>query len=325
MPVRIMDYMNFGDIFDNTQTGTPKNDLVFLNGGTNGLARTAAGDDIVVVDAGFATIKTGAGHDIIKFVWTGLGNSVVQDFQHGRDVLDFSSLAHLNTPSGQGWYDTNLDGKFNRADLSFLQVDDFTWNINFRFGGTVTVHNNHGLTLAQVKDKANFDFGSSIITDWDGTNPLRTVGTSGNDLLAGSLLSDVIVGGDGNDVANGSDGNDTLRGQKGKDILSDGAGADQLFGGGGGDNFFICRDSSEDMILDFQKLDAIVMESGGDFSLVDLLFNAINNHQVNITTPDGDLTQVYSQTVQITAGDVEARTVVASDFEEVLFGTYLRF
>ena len=54
----------------------------------------------------------------------------------------------------------------------------------------------------------------------------RSIVTSGNDLLTGSLSTDVLNGYAGNDTLNGGAGNDTLVGGAGNDILSGGLGQD---------------------------------------------------------------------------------------------------
>ncbi|MBK8275970.1 MAG: calcium-binding protein [Nitrospira sp.] len=69
-------------------------------------------------------------------------------------------------------------------------------------------------------------------------------GSSGNDILKGTLSADEIngfagndqlFGGRGSDTLNGGDGNDTLDSGSGNDLLNGGAGADRLDGGTGND------------------------------------------------------------------------------------------
>lgn len=58
-------------------------------------------------------------------------------------------------------------------------------------------------------------------------------GTSGNNLLLGTLLNDLINGGAGHDTLYGFDGNDTLDGGSGNDLLYGGIGNDWMMGGSG--------------------------------------------------------------------------------------------
>ena len=56
--------------------------------------------------------------------------------------------------------------------------------------------------------------------------PIRTVGTSGNDVLNGSIAADSMRGDAGNDTMSGGLGADTMIGGAGNDVMSGGLGAD---------------------------------------------------------------------------------------------------
>jgi Ca2+-binding RTX toxin-like protein len=71
------------------------------------------------------------------------------------------------------------------------------------------------------------------------SKPCTIVGTSGDDLLAGTAGPDVICGrggddtiggGPGADIIRGGAGNDRLQGDGGRDVLQGGAGSDWLWG-----------------------------------------------------------------------------------------------
>jgi Ca2+-binding RTX toxin-like protein len=69
-------------------------------------------------------------------------------------------------------------------------------------------------------------------------DPLLTAGlflqgTSGHDLITGSMLNDMILGLAGSDKLYGEDGDDWLDGGLGNDLLVGGRGADAMFGGDG--------------------------------------------------------------------------------------------
>lgn len=73
-------------------------------------------------------------------------------------------------------------------------------------------------------------------------------GTSGNNILTGTINDDLINGLGGNDqlfgdrgadILNGGSGNDILRGEVGEDYLDGGAGADDMNGGDGNDTYIV--------------------------------------------------------------------------------------
>jgi hypothetical protein len=82
-------------------------------------------------------------------------------------------------------------------------------------------------------------------------NVQENVASIGNDTLYGSAKADTINGFAGNDTLYGRGGNDTLRGNWGYDTL---------IGGGGSDKFVFASPSrGADAILDFGKLDRLVL------------------------------------------------------------------
>ena len=70
---------------------------------------------------------------------------------------------------------------------------------------------------------------------FEGSKANQVVGTTGNDVLAGSKGKDVICGLDGDDTLSGLTGKDTVLGGTGNDILNGGQGKDKLFGEAGND------------------------------------------------------------------------------------------
>lgn len=86
-----------------------------------------------------------------------------------------------------------------------------------------------------------------------------TVGTDGDDTIAGGASADWIDGGDGDDTLTGGDGKDRLTGGAGDDTLTGGSGNDALVGGDGSDRFVIGVGEQTDTIEDFAAGDTLDM------------------------------------------------------------------
>jgi Ca2+-binding RTX toxin-like protein len=91
-----------------------------------------------------------------------------------------------------------------------------------------------------------FRFANGLVLNARDLTTPYTVGTSGEDLLAGSNRSDMLLGGDGNDI---------IWGFEGDDLIDGGAGNDRLYGDtsvqdrGGSDTFLFGRGSGNDIIF----------------------------------------------------------------------------
>jgi Ca2+-binding RTX toxin-like protein len=89
---------------------------------------------------------------------------------------------------------------------------------------------------------------------------MNIFGSSGNDVLEGSIYADFMVGYAGNDTMNGGGGNDQIYAGSGNDVLIGGKGQDVLKGEAGADIFqFSMGDGTGqgDRILDFTDGDRI--------------------------------------------------------------------
>ncbi len=83
-----------------------------------------------------------------------------------------------------------------------------------------------------------------------GAEAVITAGTSGNDLLMGSVLADDLGGDAGNDLLLAGEGEDTVTGGTGDDRLGGGAGADQfVFSSGDGLDTLLDFNAAEDLIV----------------------------------------------------------------------------
>jgi len=136
----------------------------------------------------------------------------------------------------------------------------------------------------------------------------HTVGSAGDDMLAGTVGDDVLAGRQGDDVIEGGAGDDLLRGQTGADTLIGGTGDDMLRGGQGADTFVFALGDGNDTIFGLNKHDKIDLSATG-LGFDDL---TITNNGGNTFTVDyGD--QGDSITLTLTAGNT------ALDADDFLF------
>ncbi|MHA1598465.1 MAG: FecR domain-containing protein [Alphaproteobacteria bacterium] len=89
------------------------------------------------------------------------------------------------------------------------------------------------------------------------------VGGAGDDVLFGGKGEDTLEGGAGDDVLYGGTGEDTLEGGAGDDVLFGDKGDDQLIGGAGADTFVFGDNAGDDIVLDYQKGEALRFEGDG--------------------------------------------------------------
>jgi Ca2+-binding RTX toxin-like protein len=133
-------------------------------------------------------------------------------------------------------------------------------------------------------------------------------GTSGDDDLFGNRRDndifglggwDDIRGRAGDDLLVGGSGSDLIFGGSGRDALFGGRGRDLLYGGTGADDFWFDTRHSYDIIEDFRRNDALVIDAG------DGTFEDVRRRDIDIDhRPDYDRISVD--------GDVVARVYGAN-------------
>ena len=134
-------------------------------------------------------------------------------------------------------------------------------------------------------------------------------GTSGDDDLFGTNRDDEIFGlggwddirgRDGDDLLVGGSGSDLIFGGSGRDAIFGGTGRDLLYGGAGADDFWFDTRNSYDIIEDFGRGDALVIDAG------DGTFEGVQRRDIDIdrgssfdrVSVDGDLVaRVYGANV----------------------------
>lgn len=211
-----------GNFFDNTLTGTDKNDLILGLSG-NDTIEGGLGDDILIGGSGDDYLEGNKGNDIM------LGG-------FGNDVLDWDDGDGSDIMSGGPGYDTiEVDGSLTRGD-----------NFNLEARGQKAIFTRVGLDGQTGVGAFSLTVDSSELFDvsGEGGNDTFVVGN-----LQGTGVQKIkFDGGDGDDLFDGSgssvsveviggSGDDQLIGSQFDDLLVGGDGIDRMTGGGGRDRF----------------------------------------------------------------------------------------
>lgn len=112
-------------------------------------------------------------------------------------------------------------------------------------------------------------------------------GSSGGDILSGTLKDDILFG---------ADGNDDISGGNGDDILIDGDGQDMMQGGAGQDTFVFTEDGKSDTISDFDVANDTLDLSGFQ------LFRSIDQLTVT-TTSTGAILTYNDEVIHLTSNN----------------------
>lgn len=261
-----------------------------------------AGNDVIHGEGGFDDIDGGADVDTVDYNWANLPiqvtlagstfatvslNGAQQDRiknvenvvgGSGGDVITGDGVA--NSLKGNGGGDTLRGGRGNdglKGDSGndFLFGDVGNDSISGGANGD-TIDGGAGLDTATYADKSasvsvtlNGATAATVLVNGFAEDTVKNVenlvGGSAGDRFAGDAFANVFSGGAGNDSLSGLVGSDTLKGDAGDDSISGGLGVDQLWGGAGADKFAFdvkAKPANADHILDFDALDAIVVDTG---------------------------------------------------------------
>ena len=199
-----------GDLADNTLTGTDFDDI--FNDGLGGADAIYGGngDDefIAYVSMAGSSFDGGDGTDTLSV------NSIFV----ANDVRDFRALA-LNDVERLLVYDSDAIVTLSSAQIggtAFMQEID-AW-----FAGSFSL----------VVTGADTDLSTVTVLNWrEGETTLTIEGTTGDDILTGSMVGDIFLASDGHDTLSGGAGDDTIDGGNGNDVITGGSGADELIGG----------------------------------------------------------------------------------------------
>lgn len=246
--IRNIEFLQMGDITFSLLSGTAAGETLLASGSNSAQIYAGDGNDFVtggsgtddIIAGGFGSdFMTGNGGQdeflVADSLAGDLDGDTISDFGIG-DIISFDNqfldISQFTFTQNAGFLTVDLDVDFDTiTDASFTLTGDFTAVIpDFRtenfFNG---VTNGTRLTLAPEFE-----------------------GTSGNDIISGSIRGDALEGGDGDDIISGGVGADRLTG---------GAGVDTLTGGAGRDSFaffpFSDAGTTPDIITDFEAGDFI--------------------------------------------------------------------
>ncbi|MEE1656971.1 calcium-binding protein [Microvirga sp. CF3062] len=204
--------------FDDTVTGTGKDDLIRVGNGANilrgGLGadklNTGAGDDLFLYGAGEAApgelINAGGGIDTIEVRGDNDFSTITL---RSIERLRFAGEAKVTLGAGIAPLEVTGDDHVNRLGFTFFQA-------------------------------GRLDLSSWAFNDWGASDEIEISSSSGDDeivLKAGIRAS--VEGGAGNDILTGADGDDCLDG---------GSGADSMTGGSGDDTYIV--DNIGDVVVE---------------------------------------------------------------------------
>lgn len=273
------DFLNGGEGDDRIDGGDGNDDL----GGGEGNDQIEGGDgnDFITDGYGSNVIDAGAGNDTITIGSESLtniniitggtgsdtydlrpgnnGQQIITDFAVGAggDKLDISRvLSYISYyQSGNPFADPAFLRLLSEGNDTLLQETVYGtaggangWNTLVRLqnvaASTLTADNFTPIVSPDGKKGAGFD-----ITGTSGNDILQgsldndtLYGLEGNDRLYGSFGDNILDGGEGNDHLRSDNGNDTLLGGAGDDVLVDFGGSNIVDGGTGDDNITMNTD-----------------------------------------------------------------------------------
>lgn len=268
------------------------------------LVGTSGNDALYGTNYG-ATVEAGGGDDTIHAYYG--SDTVLFGADDGHDTLIGIQRAATLKLIGLDRSDITMERDGNDLIVTVTAT-----------GATMTVTDQFKTVLADTGQPESREAGFySIEFATDGTFSLEDlaadiisapiVGTSGNDVVTGTLLADVINGGDGNDklyaygygsgdTLNGGAGNDELyssslgeelNGDDGDDHLTGGEGDDTLDGGDGTDTAEYIG-SSDDYLVFYDKTGALVVTDlvgyDGTDVITDIEFVHFAKDNVTIST-----------------------------------------
>ncbi|MGI9422025.1 MAG: calcium-binding protein, partial [Hyphomicrobiaceae bacterium] len=194
------------------------------------------------------------GNDVFAFA-PGEGSRLIENFQLGRDLLDFSAFS--NDTQGK-LFQQGADAVVEIGDVS-VKLQGINAN-SLRAVSFVDVTLQTSEALAQTGLLRTGTEGNDVLTGTQRIDDLRGLG--GDDLLVGGDGNDLLDGGAGNDRLFGQLGHDTLLGGAGNDLLDGGSGIDTLFGGAGNDA--LIGDAGNDRLFGGIGNDQLIGGSGND-------------------------------------------------------------
>jgi serralysin len=200
-----------------------------------------AGNDVLEGGGGRDQLAGGRGADVFRFTSredsfrtaTTSASDHIQDFNAEEDRIDLSTLGFTGVGNGHNGtllVQANIDSSFTY--LKSLDADA----------------NGHRFELVLNGDYAGLLNSDNVLFETP-----QILGTSGKDVLNGSLADEILRGLAGNDHLYGSGGNDVLMGGGGRDVLTGGSGEDRFLFTAASDSYRTAQASHSDLIVDFER------------------------------------------------------------------------
>lgn len=274
------DYL-IGNKFDNQLYGGNGNDIIIARGGRD-ILDGGAGDDVLnlgtwledsdELKTQYVSATGGSGNDIFVPNFFGPETAIIQDFEPGKDKIDFRKVSEVYSISRLFIYSNEQD-----VVIRYNPVSDF--------GSSY-------LTLKNI-DKQNLTTDSFLFSSKEFNIQLPVapkneyIGTISDDtIVPRNNIGIMIKGLQGNDVINGSDntdylhgddyfgslynypGENTLNGFEGDDVLFASSGFDRMNGDEGNDVYVLDYNTIKDGVIAYDRIsdvsgeDMIVLPKG---------------------------------------------------------------
>lgn len=291
---------------DQRITGTPYDDTIYGNGGTDHISGGRGNDTIIVSGINNSLFYLGAPGDVLVNVSgqsrTSQNGITVEhnqaiDGHGGTDTL----IGQFEALRGGEYNDSiwgnnstsiadNLYGNGGNDELYGLAGNDFLFagngdDILDGGAGNDTLNGGNGI------DTVSYATATSGVTVNLSLTTAQNTGGAGSDTISlvenitGSNYNDTLTGNTGSNTLHGGGGHDTLMGGNGNDVLYGDIGNDVLYGQGGSDTFaFHAGDvgSWSDTVADFNLFEGDILDIADILDSFDPLMHLITDY-VEIT------------------------------------------
>lgn len=257
---------------EDTITGNDGDDRIYGNSGNDSLSG-GAGSDILYGGAGTDTLVGETEND--HYYFTNNSDSNISNFDHiiGEFNGALADMIHLPQIVGSLILRSAAQSvnELTTSTLNTLLNNPTTGFVS----GTTTVamitYNSRTFLAIDVDGYGTFNSASMLI---EITNPnlgliteqtfvgISSKGTTGNDVITGSIFDDSIEGLTGDDSVSGLEGNDLIYGAEGNDSLLGGSGDDTFYDQAGND--FISGEDGNDDIFDYDGSNTLLGGNGDD-------------------------------------------------------------
>ncbi|MBU0801599.1 MAG: cadherin domain-containing protein, partial [Alphaproteobacteria bacterium] len=271
-------------VFEDGTIWTPSQmrDLYLQNAGTSGNDTIYGFWDDNILDGG-------AGNDYLR--GGGNGDTYIFGIGYGQDrIYDYIQNYTWNNPDK-----VQFTAGITPSDLTFTKVGRDLLVSIIGHDDTLTVEDFFGTDWLYGIETFEFTNGAILTYDQVYELAMLTNGTSGNDVLVGTVLEDLIKGQGGNDIITGNEGDDRLYGEGGNDTLYGNDGDDYLNGGTNNDT--LDGGAGNDKLVDTSGTNIFLYDAGDD------IFRGNNASSIHVKSSTNltlaDIVEVYRNLEEI--------------------------